>query len=81
MRTDDIEYAIDLRKQYVKDKAEYDDLLESFKATEAMLKGNAPLNDDLLDAYSYYAELAEELNKLASRINENVSLHNEIVGA
>lgn len=81
MRTADIEYAIELRKQYTQDKAEHEDLLESFKATEAMLKGNAPLADDLLDAYSYYTELAEELNTLGARINETASLYNEIVGA
>lgn len=81
MIKEDIDYALELRKQYARDKADYDDLHESFKATEALLRGNTPVGDDFSDAVAYYMELAEELNKLASSINENVSLYNEIVGA
>ena len=81
MIKEDIDYALELRKQYAKDKADYDDWRESFKATEALLRGSAPVGDDFSDAVAYYMELAEELNRLASRINENVALYNEIVSA
>lgn len=81
MLKDDIDYALELHKQYAKDKSDYDDFRESFKATEALLRANAPVGDDFSDTVAYYMELAEEMNRLASRINETVSLYNEIVSA
>ena len=78
---DDVQYARELREQYARDKADRDELYESFKATEALLKANAPIGADFDDAVAYYMGLAELINELGARINENVALYNEIVSA